>query len=182
MTLLDDLRTALGAEQVLIDGDLSAWEIDWRRRYRGRALAVVRPADTAQVAAVVRACARHGASLVPQGGNTGLVGGSVPDGSGTQVLLSLQRMNRVREVDVLLCASSMDPACRIEDTAEVERTYPRQARTPFNVTGHPALAMMAGLSVGGLKYRGIGLGAVGVSGVKSNEDAQIARAAIAALG
>lgn len=56
----------------------------------------------------------------------------------------------LREVDVLLCASSMDPACRIDQPAEIERTYPRQARTPFNVTGHPALAMMAGLSVGGL--------------------------------
>jgi aspartyl-tRNA(Asn)/glutamyl-tRNA(Gln) amidotransferase subunit A len=55
-----------------------------------------------------------------------------------------------REVDVLLCASSMDPACRIDDTPEVERTYPRQARTPFNTTGHPALAMMSGLSSGGL--------------------------------
>ena len=55
-----------------------------------------------------------------------------------------------REVDVLLCASSMDPASRIDDAEETARTYPRQARTPFNVTGHPALAMMAGLSSGGL--------------------------------
>ncbi|MDP2333757.1 MAG: amidase [Reyranella sp.] len=56
----------------------------------------------------------------------------------------------LRDVDVLLCASSMDPACRIDSPADVERTYPRQARTPFNVTGHPALAMMAGVSVAGL--------------------------------
>ena len=56
----------------------------------------------------------------------------------------------LREVDVLLCGSSMDPPSRIEDAAETERTYPRQARTPFNVTGHPALAMMAGLSSSGL--------------------------------
>ena len=56
----------------------------------------------------------------------------------------------LRDVDVLLCASAMDPASRIEDAAETERTYPRQARTPFNVTGHPALAMMAGISSGGL--------------------------------
>jgi aspartyl-tRNA(Asn)/glutamyl-tRNA(Gln) amidotransferase subunit A len=54
------------------------------------------------------------------------------------------------EVDVLLCASSMDPACRIDSPAEIERTYPRQARTPFNNTGHPALAMMSGLSSSGL--------------------------------
>jgi aspartyl-tRNA(Asn)/glutamyl-tRNA(Gln) amidotransferase subunit A len=56
----------------------------------------------------------------------------------------------LRHVDVLLCASSMDPPSRIEDAAETERTYPRQARTPFNVTGHPALAMMSGLSRNGL--------------------------------
>jgi aspartyl-tRNA(Asn)/glutamyl-tRNA(Gln) amidotransferase subunit A len=56
----------------------------------------------------------------------------------------------LREVDVLLCASAMDPPSRIEDAVETERTYPRQARTPFNVTGHPALAMMAGLSRRGL--------------------------------
>jgi aspartyl-tRNA(Asn)/glutamyl-tRNA(Gln) amidotransferase subunit A len=56
----------------------------------------------------------------------------------------------LRGVDVLLCASAMDPPSRIEDAAETERTYPRQARTPFNVTGHPALAMMAGVSRGGL--------------------------------
>ena len=56
----------------------------------------------------------------------------------------------LREVDVLLCASSMDPPSGIKDAAEIERTYPRQARTPFNVSGHPALAMMAGLSSSGL--------------------------------
>jgi aspartyl-tRNA(Asn)/glutamyl-tRNA(Gln) amidotransferase subunit A len=56
----------------------------------------------------------------------------------------------LREADVLLCASAMDPPSRIDDSAETERTYPRQARTPFNVTGHPALAMMAGLSSNGL--------------------------------
>ena len=55
-----------------------------------------------------------------------------------------------RDYDVLLCASSMDPASRLDDAAETARTYPRQARTPFNVTGHPALAMMSGLSRGGL--------------------------------
>ena len=51
-----------------------------------------------------------------------------------------------RDVDLLLTASAMDPPCRIDDEEAVKRTYPRQARTPFNVTGHPALAMMAGLS------------------------------------
>jgi aspartyl-tRNA(Asn)/glutamyl-tRNA(Gln) amidotransferase subunit A len=56
----------------------------------------------------------------------------------------------LREVDILLCASAMDPPSRIDDPDEIERTYPRQARTPFNVTGHPALAMMSGVSSSGL--------------------------------
>ena len=61
-----------------------------------------------------------------------------------QLIAEVQHV--LSEVDVLLTASSMDPPCRIDDASAVERTYPRQARTPFNVTGHPALAMMCGLS------------------------------------
>jgi aspartyl-tRNA(Asn)/glutamyl-tRNA(Gln) amidotransferase subunit A len=56
----------------------------------------------------------------------------------------------LREVDILLCASSMDPACRMDEPEAIERTYARQARTPFNVTGHPALAMPTVLSRDGL--------------------------------
>jgi FAD/FMN-containing dehydrogenase len=112
--LLGALREALGATQVLADGDLSAWEVDWRKRYRGRALAVVRPARTDEVAAVLRACAAHGASIVPQGGNTGLVGGSVPDASGTQVLLSLARMNRVREIDAANLTLTAEAGCVLQ--------------------------------------------------------------------
>jgi FAD/FMN-containing dehydrogenase len=81
--LLDTLRAAVGAAHVLThedpSADLAAWEQDWRKRTRGRALAVVRPASTAEVAAVVKACAAAGTAIVPQGGNTGLVVGSTPD-------------------------------------------------------------------------------------------------------
>ena len=97
--LLQQLGALLGERHVLVEEDLSAWEWDWRKRYRGRALAVVRPGRTQEVAAVVRACARHGVALVPQGGNTGLVGGGVPDESGCQIVLSLSRMRRVRALD-----------------------------------------------------------------------------------
>ena len=99
IALLDALRQAVGAAHVLTDGELIAYEQDWRQRERGRALAVVRPGTTDEVAAVVRACAAHGAAIVPQGGNTGLAVGSVPDDSGTQVVLSLRRMDAVRAID-----------------------------------------------------------------------------------
>jgi FAD/FMN-containing dehydrogenase len=119
IALLDDLRAAVGAAQVLTEGDLSAWERDWRRRWRGRALAVVRPGSTDEVAAVVQACARHGASLVPQGGNTGLVGGGVPDSSGRQVLLSLTRLNRVRLVDVDNLTLTAEAGCVLQSLQQV---------------------------------------------------------------
>jgi FAD/FMN-containing dehydrogenase len=112
--LINALRTAVGAANVMVDGDLSAYELDWRRRYRGKALAVVRPATTTEVAAVVKLCVRHGAGLVPQGGNTGLVGGSVPDGSGSQVLLSLQRMNKVRSIDDANLTMTVDAGCILQ--------------------------------------------------------------------
>ena len=117
-SLLDALRAAVGDRHVLGDGDLSAWELDWRKRYRGRARAVVRPGSTGEVAAVVRACAAHGASIVPQGGNTGLVGGSVPDDSGTQVLLSLTRMNRIREIDAANLTMTVDAGCILQTVQE----------------------------------------------------------------
>jgi len=112
--LLEALRAAVGAAQVLTEGDLSAYELDWRRRWRGRALAVVRPASTDEVALVVRACAAHGASVVPQGGNTGLVGGGVTDASGTQVLLSTARMCRVRGIDAANSTITVDAGCVLQ--------------------------------------------------------------------
>ncbi len=120
--LIEALRAAVGAPQVLVDGDLSAWELDWRRRDRGRALAVVRPGSTAEVAAVVKACASHGASLVPQGGNTGLVGASVPDASGTQVLLSLVRLNRVRAIDAANLTMTVEAGCVLQAVQDAAGT------------------------------------------------------------
>ncbi|HNT37512.1 MAG TPA: FAD-binding oxidoreductase [Rubrivivax sp.] len=115
---LPALRAAVGAAHVLAEGDLSAWELDWRRRWRGRALAVVRPGSTTEVAAVVQACAAHGVSLVPQGGNTGLVGGGVPDDSGSQVLLSLQRLNRVRALDTANLTITVEAGCVLQAVQE----------------------------------------------------------------
>ncbi len=114
MSLLQALHAAVGKAHVLTEGDLAAYEVDWRKRYRGKALAVVRPGSTVEVAAVVRACADAGVSIVAQGGNTGLVGGSVPDASGTQVLLNLGRMNRIRAVDGANLTLTVDAGCVLQ--------------------------------------------------------------------
>ena len=119
--LIDQLKTIVGSTYVLVEGDLSAYELDWRKRSRGKALAVVRPASTLEVAAVVKACAASGVSIVTQGGNTGLVGGSIPDDSGQQVVLSLGRMNAVRSIDTDNMTMTVDAGCilqNLQDTAE----------------------------------------------------------------
>ena len=112
--LIDALRSVVGATNLLTGGDLSAFEIDWRKRWRGKALAVVRPGTTAEVAAIVRACAAAGVAIVPQGGNTGLVGAGVPDASGTQVLLSLTRMNHIRELDRANLTLTVEAGCVLQ--------------------------------------------------------------------
>ena len=117
--LIDSLNNTVGSIHVLIDGDLSAYELDWRKRSRGKALAVVRPANTQEVAAVVKACVSAGVSIVTQGGNTGLVGGSTPDTSGTQVVLSLQRMNTVRSFDAANLTMTVDAGCILQNVQDV---------------------------------------------------------------
>jgi FAD/FMN-containing dehydrogenase len=113
---LAELATRLGAANVLPGhgaGDLSAYTRDWRGRYHGQALAVALPASTDQVAAVVRLCAQHQVPIVTQGGNTGLVGGSVPDSSGQQLLLSLKRLNQTLTVDAANATLTAQAGCTL---------------------------------------------------------------------
>ena len=99
---LEACRAVVGAAFVATDAaGMQAYLTDWRGRFTGAALAVVRPASTAEVAHIVSLCREHGVPIVPQGGNTGLVLGSVPDASGHAIVLSLTRLNRIREVDAI---------------------------------------------------------------------------------
>ena len=102
--LIDRFTSVVGSEHVLTGAsDTAAYTTDWTRRFHGPCTAVVRPADADQVAQIVRACQEHGVALIPQGGNTGLVGGSVPGPSSVghaPVVLSLQRLRQLESVDV----------------------------------------------------------------------------------
>jgi FAD/FMN-containing dehydrogenase len=98
VTLLAELQDAVGAAHVIADPDLRrSYETDWTGRFGGPAAAVVRPASTDEVVAVLRVCAGQGLAVQVQGGNTGLVGGSVPTGG--EVLLNLTRLTRLDEVE-----------------------------------------------------------------------------------
>jgi FAD/FMN-containing dehydrogenase len=116
--LLDACREAIGAAHVLTGADADSYLTDQRRRFTGSALAVLRPGDTAQVAALVRLCVQYRVAIVPQGGNTGLVLGSVPDDSGHAVVLSLGRLNKIRAVDVVNNTMTVEAGCILQTIQE----------------------------------------------------------------
>jgi FAD/FMN-containing dehydrogenase len=98
--LLDRLAALLGPKGYSADpAEMEPWLVDWRGRWRGAAAALLSPADTDEVAAIVALCAEEKVAIVPQGGNSSMVGGATPDSSGGALLLSLRRMNRIRSLD-----------------------------------------------------------------------------------
>jgi FAD/FMN-containing dehydrogenase len=99
--IVEELAGIVGASQVLVGDTAESHLVDWTRRYVGRSRAVVRPGSTDEVVRIIEVCRRHGVPVVPQGGNTGLVGGSVPDESGTAIVLSTRRLDTIGNIDEL---------------------------------------------------------------------------------
>jgi FAD/FMN-containing dehydrogenase len=99
--ILDAIRAVVGERGLLTGADTAAYVEDWRRLYRGRTPAVVRPASTDELARVVRLCAASRVPVVPQGGNTSMVGGATPSESGEELVLSTARLTRIRDIDAL---------------------------------------------------------------------------------
>ncbi|HTU09863.1 MAG TPA: FAD-binding oxidoreductase [Allosphingosinicella sp.] len=127
--LRDNLRALLGAKGFSADPDELAPRLtDWRGRYHGKAGALLAPAGADEVAAVVRLCAAAGAPLVPQGGNTSMVGGATPDSSGDAFLLSTHRLNRIRSLDagagIAVCEAGVILATLHEAALAVGRRFP----------------------------------------------------------
>lgn len=101
-SLITSLARIVGPEHTIVDDDLiEPYVVDWTRRWRGSALAVVRPQTTAEVAAIVRVCLNADVAVQVQGGNTGLVGGSIPATGSRSVVVSTRRLQRLDPVDVL---------------------------------------------------------------------------------
>src|SRR5882672_4523391 len=123
---LNEFGDIVGAANVLTDPqDTGPYFTDWRRQYSGSAECVVRPGSTAEVAGVVALCARHELAIVPQGGNTGLSGGSVPTGKRREIVLALGRMNRIRGLDRLNDTITVEAGCVL---ANVQRAAEEAGR------------------------------------------------------
>lgn len=128
-SLISQLRSIVGELNVLVDeADCLPYEEDWRGRYKGRAKCVVRPGTSEEVSAVVKACAAAGVAMIPQGGNTGLVGGGVPHATGNEVVISLARLNRVRALDAINNTITVEAGCTLAAVqmaaSEQERLFP----------------------------------------------------------
>jgi FAD/FMN-containing dehydrogenase len=146
---LDALARLVGGAHVLADPALIAGNLEEPRGlYFGKALALVRPADTREVAAVAAFCNAARIGLVPQGGNTGLVGGQTPDASGSQIILSLLRLNRIREVDppseTMIVEAGVTLAAAQEAALGVDRLFPLSLASEGSATIGGNLSTNAG--------------------------------------
>src|SRR5690606_24041504 len=125
-TFLNELVDLLGDNIVYTEAaDIEPWLTDWRGVYRGQAQAVVRPFTTEQVADCLRLCNAHRVPVVPRGGNTGLCGGATPDSSPQNVVLSLDRMNKVRSIDTIANTLVADAGCILGNLRRVAQEADR---------------------------------------------------------
>ncbi len=121
---------AIVGERGVVTGeaDMAPYLTDWRRAFQGRALAIVRPASTEEVSAVVRLCADEGIPIVPQGGNTGMCGGAIADDGGRSIVVAMGRMNRILDVDARNNTATAEAGCVLADlqaaAANERRLFP----------------------------------------------------------
>jgi FAD/FMN-containing dehydrogenase len=121
MSVLKQLQDIVGAAQVLTGEAMDPYVVDWRGRYRGQALAVVRPASTQEVADVVKVCVSNRTPIVPSGGNTSLCGGATPDDTGRAVVVCLARLNKVRAIDTDNDTMTVEAGCILQAVQEAAR-------------------------------------------------------------
>ena len=127
--LIDEVRSSFGAKAVISEAaDVEPWLSDWRGRYHGKAAAILSPSSTQEVAAIVKLAGEHRVPLVPQGGNTSMVGGATPPADGSALILSLRRMNRLRSIsaedNLAVAESGLILAELQQKAASVGRRFP----------------------------------------------------------
>ncbi|GAA4016465.1 FAD-binding oxidoreductase [Actimicrobium antarcticum] len=170
---LSDCRSAIGEHYVVTDHtDMAGYLTDWRRRFTGKALAILKPGSTEEVALLVKLCNQYRVPLVPQGGNTGLVLGSVPDDSGNAVVLSLTRLNHIRATDIINNTITVEAGCILQTiqnaATDVDRLFPLSLAAEGSCTIGGNLATNAGgtavLRYGNMRELCLGLEVVTAQG------------------
>ena len=166
MDLRQALEKVVGAKHVLSDPELkSAYERDYTGRYGGSARLVVRPADTEQVAGVMAACSRAGAAIVPQGGNTGLVGASVPRNG--EVLVSLQRLASIGEVDEALGQVTVGAGATLAALQDAAKAAGQDATLDFGARDSCTIGGVVACDAGGARALRHGTARAHVAGLEA---------------
>src|SRR6202140_1382334 len=167
--LIARLRARLGERGVLTDpADTAPYCEDWRRLYHGRTPAVLRPAAVEEVAAAVRLCAERGVPIVPQGGNTSMVGGAAVSEEGDQIILSLSRMNRVRAIDPIDMTMEIEAGVTLKAAQEAAAEAGCLLPLSISSEGSAQIGGVLATNAGGNKTVGYGNGGdlvLGVEGV-----------------
>ncbi|CAI3937062.1 FAD-binding oxidoreductase [Commensalibacter papalotli (ex Botero et al. 2024)] len=115
-SFIHDLTAIVGTQGILINPkDTKSYNTDWREIFRGNSIAVIRPQNTQEVANIVKLCAQRNVAIIPQGGNTSLVGGATPPKQGNQIVLSLSRMNKIRNIDKIDSTITLEAGVILEE-------------------------------------------------------------------
>ena len=142
----ESLRQIVGDEAVLDRAEeMDGYLHDWFQRFTGKAHAVVLPNTTEQVAAIMKFAADHKIVVVPQGGNTGMMGAATPDDNGNTIMLSLRRMNKIREIDQTNMSMTVEAGCILQDLQNAAEAEPHR---PTPMTQDELLGLFDGDEVG----------------------------------
>jgi FAD/FMN-containing dehydrogenase len=148
--LLEALEALLGPRGCTRDsGDMGSWLVDWRGRYRGRAAALLSPSSLQEVQAVMASCRDAGVAIVPQGGNTSMVGGATPDESGDTFLLSLRRMNRIRSLSTEDNVAVAEAGVILADLHSAAETAGRRFPLSIGAKGSATVGGLVSTNAGG---------------------------------
>lgn len=166
--LIDRLSVRLGPKGVITDADaIAPWLVDWRGRYRGSAAAILAPASLAEVVEVVTAARDCGVALVPQGGNTSMVGGATPNADGSGVILSMRRMNRVRSVDSDANLAVAEGGVILADLHAAARAVGRRFPLTLGARGSATIGGLVSTNAGGTQVLRFGTMRALVAGVEA---------------
>ena len=166
--LLDQLKNIVGPKGWTTDAaEIEPRVTEWRGVVHGSTPIVVSPASTQEVAAVVGACAKAGVGVVPQGGNTGMCAGAVPDESGTQVILSLGRMNRIRNIDAANYSMEVEAGCILENAQNAARGADRLFALSLGAEGSCQIGGNLSTNAGGINVVRYGTARAQVLGLEA---------------
>ncbi|OYY71771.1 FAD-binding oxidoreductase [Sphingomonas sp. 28-63-12] len=167
-SLIDMLCHRLGPKAVITDAhDIAPWLVDWRGRYHGRAAAILAPATTAEVAIIVAAAAAAGVPLVPQGGNTSMVGGATPPADGSALILSLRRMNRIRQIDAAANLAIAEAGVILADLHNAVHVEQRRFPLTLGARGSATIGGLTSTNAGGTQVLRFGTMRALVAGVEA---------------